>query len=132
MGLACFLIAATGDTFNSFLVIAAVDVKLAPTWRIERDGARFRHAVRELLASRLSRLRDCRTKVGFGGMHGSGSMIGMLWMRVGDISMTVLEYSGTTAAVSTDAWLFMNLQSAFAWGWAHFHAWKRSSSSVIA
>jgi hypothetical protein len=26
--------------------------------------------------------------------------VGMLWMRLGDISIAVLEYSGTTAAVT--------------------------------
>jgi len=64
---------------------------------IERDGARFGHAMRELFALRLSRLFAFRTKVEIGGMHGSGGMMGMLWMRIGEI---VLEYSGTTAAVT--------------------------------
>jgi hypothetical protein len=85
VGYAGFLIATTGDTCNSFLVIAAGDLKLALAWRIERDSARFRHAARELLALRLSRLCVSRTKVEIGGM------MGMLWMRVGEISITVVE-----------------------------------------
>jgi hypothetical protein len=90
VGYPFFLIATTGDACNSFLIIAARDLKLALAWHIERDGARFRNAVRELLALWLSRLCASRTKVEIGGMHGSGGMMGMLWMRV---SITVLEYS---------------------------------------
>lgn len=37
-------------------------------------------------------------------------MMGMLWMRFGRISITVLEYSGTTAAVTLGilCWVFEN------------------------
>jgi hypothetical protein len=120
----CFLIATTSDTRNSFLVTAARYLKLA--WHIERYGARFRHTARELLALRLSRLCVSRTKVGFGGMYGTGGMMGMLWMRVGEISITVLEYSGTHAGVTRGprslwrTWVFMNRRRLPAMpGWAH-------------
>ena len=71
--------------------MAAGDLSLALAWHIERDSARFKPSARELFALRLSRLRASRTKVEIGGVHGTGGMMGMLWMRVGEISITVVE-----------------------------------------
>lgn len=99
---------------------------MAIALHIERNGARFRHAMRELFALRLSLLFASRTKVEIGGMNGPGGMMGILWMRIGEIVMWLGFYESSEFALlgpcrlssSAIAWksLYCRLKANFASG----------------
>ena len=106
--------------------MAAGDLKMAIALHIERGGARFRHAMRELFALRLSLLFASRTKVEIGGMNGPGGMMGILWMRIGEIVRRLGFYESSEFALlgpcrlssSAIAWnsLYCRLKANFASG----------------